>query len=389
LGHQVTVVTLIADEKEQKDVEELKIICEKVIAVEMPVWHSLLNALLAIMQHVPMQSRYSWNPSLFGEVTSTMDYFNQQEKFDVVHIEHLRGMYYGFRLRDWIRQHNGKGALPMVWDSVDCISHLMRQASQNSHGVKSRVIALLETRPTERYERLGLQTFDQILVTSPKDREELLALAQGEQTSVEVLPNGVDLNYFTPANLIRFEDTIVITGKMSYHANIAMVEHLVTKIMPLVWAKRNNIKLQIVGKDPPRSIQLLNDHPNIVVTGTVSDIRPYLQQATLAVVPITYGAGIQNKILEAMACATPVVVSTRAVASLLAIPGQDFLKAETPSEFAEAILALIEDPQQRMKLGKAGRLYVEQNHDWLQITSKLVDLYNTTINTKQLRIRGA
>jgi polysaccharide biosynthesis protein PslH len=155
--------------------------------------------------------------------------------------------------------------------------------------------------------------------------------------------------------------------------------------MPLVWSRKPGVRLQIVGKDPPPAIQAMAKNENIIVTGTVNDIRPYLQQATLAVVPITYGTGIQNKILEAMACATPVIVSAPAAASLLAIPNREYVVVDTTRQFADAILDLLDNDHKRIELGMAGRLYVEKNHDWQTIAAKLTGIYASTGYEKKRR----
>jgi glycosyltransferase involved in cell wall biosynthesis len=213
------------------------------------------------------------------------------------------------------------------------------------------------------------------------DRKDLARTTGGDSRSVkiDVLQNGVDLKYFLPGEGKRHKETIVVSGKMSYHANIAMVKHLVEVIMPQIWAQKPEAKLQIVGKDPPRLIRAMGEQPRVTVTGTVSDIRPYLQKATLAVVPITYGTGIQNKILEAMACATPVVVSSHAASSLQAVEGHEVLVADTASDFASAVLALLGDSGRRTSLGTAGRSYVERNHDWFRVAAQLVDIYDMAI----------
>ena len=142
------------------------------------------------------------------------------------------------------------------------------------------------------------------------------------------------------------------------------------------------VKLQIVGKDPPANIRVLGEHPLVTVTGTVEDIRPYLQSATMAVVPMVYGAGLQNKVLEAMACGTPVVATPQAVLALQAKPEQDLLLAQTPSDFAEQVIRLIENPDFRQKVGISGRRYVEEHHQWAKIAGLLEGVYHEVICTR-------
>ncbi len=133
---------------------------------------------------------------------------------------------------------------------------------------------------------------------------------------------------------------------MSYHANVTMVIHLVKDILPMVWNERPDVKLWIVGKDPPKEIRMLAKNSAICVTGTVDDIQAYLQQATIAVAPVAYGAGIQNKVLEAMACATPVIASSQAISALDVEASHDILVENDPMEFSKAILDLLANSEQ-------------------------------------------
>ena len=176
--------------------------------------------------------------------------------------------------------------------------------------------------------------------------------------------------------------TLVLSGKMSYHANIAMALHLVQNIMPEVWATRADVKVNIVGKDPPAIIQALAQLPNVHVTGTVPDLRLYLQQATLAMAPITYGAGIQNKILEAMACATPVITTPKAIAGLQVIPHENILIAQDANSFASQIISLLDSPARQRQIGTAGRTYVEKFHHWREMASQLSHIYTQVIRNE-------
>ena len=111
------------------------------------------------------------------------------------------------------------------------------------------------------------------------------------------------------------------------------------------------------------------------MTGTVEDIRPYLWRATVAVVPLVYGAGIQNKILEAMATETPVVTTSKAISSLQASPGRDIVVADTSYDFANEILRLLENKNFRVEVSRMGLQYVRKYHDWMRIVSQLLNEY--------------
>jgi glycosyltransferase involved in cell wall biosynthesis len=188
----------------------------------------------------------------------------------------------------------------------------------------------------------------------------------------------VDQNYFQPnPDVAKEPETLVFSGKMSYHANISMVKYLVSEILPLIWKQRPNVRLLVVGKDPSPDIRKMEENPLITVTGTVSDIRPSLWKSMVAVAPLVYGAGIQNKILEAMAVGLPVVTTSKALLSLRAIPSRDILLGDTPEEFSASVLQLLDNPDLGHKVGEAGRLFVQDHHDWGRISEKLAGIYET------------
>jgi glycosyltransferase involved in cell wall biosynthesis len=201
----------------------------------------------------------------------------------------------------------------IVWDSVDCISHLFQQASSHSRSFFGKFMTRFELPRTKNAEGNLICHFDHVLVTSSVDRNALLELAPaGKRPSqISVLPNGVDLDYFYPNPEMRRDvETILFSGKMSYHANISMVKYLVTDIMPRIWKTRPTARLCIVGKDPPSDVKELEQNPLITVTGTVTDIRPYLWRATVSVVPLLWGRDPKQD-FGGMATGTPVVTTSR------------------------------------------------------------------------------
>ena len=397
-GHAVTLATLWTSPSEQDDLNRLAQLGAHVLAESMPSWRSALNSLAALPASTPLQAVYSWQPDLYRAVIAVA----QEHNFDAIHVEHLRGSRYGLGLL--ASRETGAVRTPIVWDSVDCISYLFAQASAQSRSTKGRLMTRFELPRTQRYEAKLVHTFDHTVVTSSIDRVALLELVNQYPTAdtptgasaqydvaaaVDVIPNGVDLEHFAycgPEQ--RYADRIVFSGKMSYHANVTAALHLVHDIMPLVWAQRPDAELWLVGKDPAPELRELAEKQRrsddrgetkgrIVVTGEVPAMQDYIQSAALAAAPLLYGAGIQNKVLEAMACGTPVVASPQASQSLAAKPRQDFLLASDAKEFAAAILALLGSPELRSELGRAGRRFVEANHTWDSAVAQLEGIYTT------------
>lgn len=376
LGHEVDVFTIGSNSSDREDAESLRSKCTRVVYHHQPLGRSLANAAGAVFTGQPLQSVYSWQPELLKEF-ERIAARKGGTAYDVIHVEHLRGSRYGVELKARFPDQ------PVVWDSVDCISHLFKQASSESSDLFGKLITRFELERTRRMEGALLGCFDHVLVTSSIDREALLSLnPNGKQPGpISVLSNGVDQVFFHPNSEIqRDPETLVFSGKMSYHANISMVKYLVADIMPRIWNKRPGTRLLIVGKDPSAEVRELEKNPLIQVTGTVSDIRPFLWRATVSVVPLLYGAGIQNKILEAMATNTPVVTTFKSLKALQVQEGKELLAAHDAEGFSRAVLRLIEDRQLQKSISDAGASYVAANHNWSSIATWLVSIYEQAID---------
>lgn len=376
LGHEVDVFTVGNGEQDLADAETLKSKCRRVFYYEQPIWRSLLNSAIAVPTGKPLQSVYSLHAGLVAHLQDIFGGGNGHSHYDIVHVEHLRGSEYGAILKSKFP------SLPVVWDSVDCISHLFRQAAGQSGSLFGRLVSRFELGRTQRAERELLNIYDHVLVTSAVDRNALLDTARngGKPASISIVSNGVDQDHFQPhPELPTDPDTLIFSGKMSYHANISMVKYFVKEIMPLIWQHRPQVRLVVVGKDPSAEIKKMAENPLIQVTGTVDDIRPYLWKSTVAVAPLVYGAGVQNKILESMAVGLPVVTTSKALAALGVTPGRELLIGDDPQEFTAKVLYLLENPHVRRSMAEAGRKYVFESHDWRRISGQVAQIYSSLV----------
>ena len=379
-GHLLTVVSANDSGGVGSDAETLRECCHRLEILPVTKRESLWNCLQALPTSTPLQAVYSWAPRIRRRIeTELQGGGGSRSPYDVLHIEHLRGANYGLGLDTDI---------PVVWDSVDCISHLFGQAAQHSRTLFGRLMTRFELARTRRYEAWLLGQFDRTLVTSSVDKRALEGLRSTQQPSsgdhrqahVSVITNGVDLNYFRPITNQRESNTLIFTGKMSYHANATAVLYLAEEIMPCIWAQRPEVELWVVGKDPTPAVRKLGRDRRITVTGYVDDLRPCLARATVSVNPISYGAGIQNKILEAMAMATPVVSTPQACSALEVRGGEHLLIAAGPGAFARQVIRLLDDADMCRRIGAGGRSYVEQYHDWHSVAADLETLYREAIN---------
>jgi len=371
-GHSVDLIAAATSAGEQADATALGAICRRTRVVRIPTARSLWSCTRGLLGDAPLQARYCFAPAMSAAVHDAMT--PRSGGYDVLHVEHLRAALYGLQAR----------GVPRIYDAVDCMSRLLAQAAGDAPTGSTRLAARAELGRTRAFERRLLGAFDRVLVTAATERDALQALSAPARAAatVTVLGNGVDIEYFAPTATQRDPATVVFIGRMGYHANIAAARELLTAIMPRVWARRPEARLRLVGPDPPQSLRSLaaGAAGPVEITGYVPDIRPALARATVSVSPLRYAVGVQNKVLEAMAMATPVVATPAACAALGAIHGEQLLVETDAASIAAAVMRLFDDPVLAQRLAGAGRRYVTAAHDWRHVAAKLELVYRETID---------
>jgi len=190
---------------------------------------------------------------------------------------------------------------------------------------------------------------------------------------VRVIHNGVDAEYFQPNDLPIEADSVVFEGSMDFYPNIDGAIYLCNEVMPLVRKRRPGVKTYIVGKKPTRSVQALAS-ADVIVTGFVEDVRPYLARAALFVSPTRTGAGIKNKILQAWAMGKAVVATSASTGGLRCRDGDNILVRDTTEGLADAIVTLLDDSPRRSTLGIRGRQTIVDHYTWEAKARELEDL---------------
>jgi glycosyltransferase involved in cell wall biosynthesis len=202
-----------------------------------------------------------------------------------------------------------------------------------------------------------------------------------------VIPNGVDSAYFSPAAAgpaasdpegASLGDspppTMTFTGDMSYFPNEEAATFFAVKVLPLIQLAVPGARFLIVGRNPSRKVRKLQKIAGVEVTGWVPDVRPYLAQTRVSVAPFSIAAGIQNKILEAMACGLPVVGTPRAIQGLSNSVGRLVETGEGAAQLAEAAVRLLRDPELAMSRGMEGRRQVIADYSWRTALDSLLEL---------------
>lgn len=225
------------------------------------------------------------------------------------------------------------------------------------------------------FEQRAVSAADRSLLVTPAEVALFESLAPAQTGRVSALPNGVDVDFFSPANggLSPYADdvrAIVFTGAMDYWPNVDAACWFAREVMPTILAREPAARFYVVGMNPAPAVRELEKLGYVTVTGRVDDVRPWVAHADCAVAPLRVARGIQNKVLEAMALARPVVAWSTLAASLDAEPGRDFLVAGDAGSYAQAVLSLF-DGERAAAIGRAARTRIEEVYRWDRALSAL------------------
>ncbi len=267
--------------------------------------------------------------------------------------------------------------LRRVLDMVDVDSDKWRQCAERGRG-PMRLVHAREARTLLAFERRAAAEFDATVLVSAGEAALFRRLVPGAADRIGHFANGVDADYFSPGRDYArpFTDDaprIVFTGAMDYWPNVDAVVWFARDILPLIHRQRPDACFTIVGANPIAAVKALSALPNVQVTGRVADVRPHLAHAAVVVAPLRVARGIQNKVLEAMAMARPVVASPDAAEGIEAEDPAHLRIADGALAFSRAVLSLIDDDE-AVGLGLRARGRVLRAYSWQRNLARLDEL---------------
>ena len=353
-GHEVSVASLARSQQEAEEGAGIAPYCKRfeVALVSNPIQLARMVTRLPTLR--PSSFGFFYSPRLARRVREWL----ASERFDLIfvhcssaapYVEHVRG----------IRKILDFGDM----DSQKWLEYVHYKPFPVSSGY------WLEGKKMVREEKRLARLFDMCTATTRAEWETLEGYGTG--VASDWFPNGVDHTYFAPDGRGYDGDTICFVGRMDYYPNQECMRDFCANVLPRIQARRPKTKLRIIGADPSPAIRKLGELPGVTVTGSVPDVRPYLNRSALMVAPLNIARGTQNKILEAMASGVPVVTSAVAAGGVDALREEHFLVANTHEEQAAAVLRILENPAERERLALAGRARMLSHHDWSRSMQRL------------------
>ena len=227
-------------------------------------------------------------------------------------------------------------------------------------------------------------SFDCVIAVSGKDRE-LMRQEYGVETIYDV-PTGVDTAYFRPSGQKKPRShNLVFTGSMDWLPNEDAIRYFTEQIMPRIRQAVPDVTLTVVGRDPyPALVELSKRDPSVVVTGRVNDVRPFIEEAAVYIVPLRIGGGTRLKIFEAMAMEKPIVSTSIGAEGLPVNDGEDILLADTPESFADAVVRLLDQESFAAEVGERAAANVRAKFGWDTVAESFADICERVIALKGL-----
>jgi sugar transferase (PEP-CTERM/EpsH1 system associated) len=261
---------------------------------------------------------------------------------------------------------------PAVMFTHNVESEIWRRHAENQRGALGTVLYGAQYRRMLRYESRTLARFDGVLAVSDADRQTFARLYPGAITQpVHVVPTGVDTEYFAPAASAAQSRDMVFTGSMDWLPNEDAMLFFCRDVLPIIRAEEPEVRLTIVGRTPTPAVKKLAEDAAVTVTGRVEDVRPYMRDAAVYIVPLRIGGGTRLKIFEAMSMGKAVVSTTVGAEGLPVINGEHVMLADEPRTFARAVVRLMRDAERRRRLEAAARTLVLERYDWSAVAGSL------------------
>ncbi len=260
-------------------------------------------------------------------------------------------------------------------------SQLMRRRSEVETRTLAKMFLQREAAKLEEYESRVSPAYDMNIFMSAQDQELLSGRVPGIYGTV--VPNGVDVDYFSP-DATAVKPALIYTGGMNMFANRDAVTWFLNDIWPAIVAATPEVRFFAVGQDPPKELKALAARDSrIVVTGYVDDIRPLVREAAVYVVPLRVGGGTRLKVLDAMASGKAIVSTAIGCEGIDVTPGEHLVVADTPDGFARATTALLADAPRQRSLGAAARARVVERYAWPAMGDRLMDAYREATDRRR------
>ncbi|HMT28702.1 MAG TPA: glycosyltransferase [Bacteroidia bacterium] len=366
-GHEIHLIALSDEKVSTKSYNEVKQFCNSITVYNL-TWKDLFSNLSgSFTKKLPLQVGYFYSSAIRKKIENLIEQINP----DLIYCQLIRTAYYVKNLQKW----------PLLIDYQDAFSKGTFQRMQKAHWIYKSLFKR-EFNLVNEFEKKSYDWFDGHIIISDQDK---MALNVEAGKEVFVIPNGIDTDYFQPAQGNE-EFDITFVGNMNYPPNVDSAVFLVKEIMPVVWSKFPEAKVQIGGANPHKKVRNLAAR-NVVITGWVDDIRECYKNTKVFIAPMRIGTGLQNKLLEAMAMKIACITTPLSFEPLNAEKGQHILVGDTARDLAGHLMSLLSGTDLRTKLASNGYNFIHENYSLDHSRKQLDAALDATIKNFKAKLK--
>jgi len=356
--HDLYLVTFYESRDELNYLKDIQPFFKEIELVYLPKWRSILNGIPALFSKTPLQVAYFKSSKMKRMVKFALDRYD----IDVVHTQHLR-----------MSQYTKHLDMPKILDLPDAFSLYFKRRNETDRPLINRLIDGIEIGRLTKAEKV-ITAYDKTLVCSVEDKKYLEKLHKTD--NIDILLNGVDLDTFDvkEGHDYSHNHTLLFTGNMDYAPNVDAVQYFVKEMWPAISKVNPKTKFIIAGQRPVDAVQKLAGD-RIEVTGFIPDLKDMYADASVVIAPLRFGAGTQNKVLEAMAMGVPTVCTHIGFEGLQIQSGQGVILAKEKSQFIEEVTMLLADAAKRQEVGEQGLAIARTRFSWDKIAVQLEEYF--------------
>ncbi len=351
--HELSLISFIQRDEERAYLGNLKDIFCRIEVVPLRSWQSNLNMLLRLPSITPLVV-CGWRS---GAMQRKVQQILGENKFDVIYVYGLRMAQYTCKIKQSYR----------ILDLCDSLSLFLKRMLHHAR-FYLKPIFLREWLTLKRYEPYVAKQFDECWFISSMDRDSIPALVANPR--VFIIPNGVDTDHFAPDPVPSAPKDIVFVGYMGVES-VDAVTFFYHQVFPKVRYEVPEAHFRIVGANPPRQVRQLAGDSSISVEGFVEDLPAVYHQAAVAVAPMRFSVGMQNKVLEAMATEIPVVTTAQCNEGIGATHGKELFVCDNAEEFTATLIRLLRDGDLRHRVGSEARAFVQRRFTWSKVVDRI------------------
>lgn len=362
-SHSVSLLAFVHPGQDCADAEtSTRQYCDEVVTIpnERLALRGIAKRSLQLRSLLSLQS-YERSAHRRDSLQKALDRMLGQSTYDLIQVEGCN-----------MAQYVYPGDTPLVLDEHNIEYDILRRTAALEGFSPRNLYAYVDYLKLRSEEQKAWHRADACSLTSPRDEAIVQAVQPGARTAV--VPNGADTDFFSSCmHDVGQRDTLLFFGVADYYPNTDGLLFFLRKVLPLLKPRYPSLELLIVGRSPP-AIQRWAG-PDVIVTGVVEDVRPYIERARAVVVPLRIGGGTRLKVLEAMAMARPVISTTIGAEGLAVTDGENILMGDTAEAFATQVGRVLDDDDLAKRLGSSARRLVEATYDWRISARKLEVLY--------------